>query len=518
MGKKLIFANTTAGAGKTTYIKNRVMQYAQVYPSYKPDNGLYLAYTRINVHSAFAKKLPMKVKTIHAFAYWVLKQTRGAVPPILNVEVEEFNRVMRRKITATKDGQPFLASTKDDRMLQCYNYSTVAECSLEEAYKKLKLYEHNILLTEVEAFVTEWIGFKRKFGYIDFNDLLKMAIVEIDRNSGLLVDLHFLALDEAQDLSRLYWRFVESILANAPYLDRVLIVGDDDQSIYSFLNASDTKVFLEMPEKLAKKYGFEYEKKDWEHKSFRCPSNIFEFAKQVLKGVEERDHEKKMVSAEEGGIIEIKSREDVLRELIHSEDSSDLMVILERHNTQLWEWERKLKKHRIEYFTRGNLYLLPKWRIYLKVLEMLEKDELSNPRIFYIYMNQMMRAYQKKPRYPKNKSIEELMPQIKKDFETAKMLLKRDGYLVPPSKHLIWFVHNKPKAILSTIHGWKGEEANRVFVGADWLKTVNPDSDEEKRVYFVAFTRAKQKLILASEDLEKFSKLFGKPVYQILPS
>lgn len=74
-------------------------------------------------------------------------------------------------------------------------------------------------------------------------------------------------------------------------------------------------------------------------------------------------------------------------------------------------------------------------------------------------------------------------------------IIKRFGYKV---------LQNKPSILLSTIHGTKGMEADVVIVNQNLTRktyeALNNQPDDEHRVFYVAVTRAKDKVILLQPD------------------
>ena len=73
--------------------------------------------------------------------------------------------------------------------------------------------------------------------------------------------------------------------------------------------------------------------------------------------------------------------------------------------------------------------------------------------------------------------------------------------------------HPVPRITLSTVHGSKGGEADNVMILSDLSRKADEsywrDKDDERRVFYVALTRAKQSLyIIRSKTNREFREVF----------
>ena len=81
--------------------------------------------------------------------------------------------------------------------------------------------------------------YKKQLKVIDYTSILELAI----HSRTSLPDFDVIFVDEAQDLSKLQWRFVEKLF---PKASAVYIAGDDDQAICQSFGADPT-TFVEYP-------------------------------------------------------------------------------------------------------------------------------------------------------------------------------------------------------------------------------------------------------------------------------
>ena len=112
---------------------------------------------------------------------------------------------------------------------------------------------------------------KEETGKHDYTDIL-VASLDVDFSP-----VDFLIVDEAQDLTPLMWAIVNRI---GQYASKVVLAGDDMQSIYSFRGA-DALDFL-MQRDGARVYHLS--------KSFRLPNAVKKFSDQISENVTFREH------------------------------------------------------------------------------------------------------------------------------------------------------------------------------------------------------------------------------------
>lgn len=94
-------------------------------------------------------------------------------------------------------------------------------------------------LKQFDAYESE----KRSYKRLDFDDMLYLCREELEQSKDLLEywqkRYSYILVDEAQDMNAMQYNLLK-LLTIAPY--NLFMVGDDDQTIYSF-RGSDTKIF-----------------------------------------------------------------------------------------------------------------------------------------------------------------------------------------------------------------------------------------------------------------------------------
>jgi len=90
------------------------------------------------------------------------------------------------------------------------------------------------LLLYSELYYDEYIKFKDINNLVDFNDVVVNVVSDAFPNSRI-PSFELLIIDEAQDLTKLQWKFVEKLTAKAK---KTILAGDDDQAIMAAFGAS----------------------------------------------------------------------------------------------------------------------------------------------------------------------------------------------------------------------------------------------------------------------------------------
>lgn len=84
-----------------------------------------------------------------------------------------------------------------------------------------------------------YCAYKKRFHKIDFNDMKTLLLLEISHSKGLqkvhqlMSGYQLCYIDEFQDIDSLQWIIMRKILSKSA-LSKLVVIGDDDQSIYSF--------------------------------------------------------------------------------------------------------------------------------------------------------------------------------------------------------------------------------------------------------------------------------------------
>ena len=208
------------GTGKTTSLVRFVSESAV-----DPGRIVVASFTRAAAKE-ITDRLPfsgVRSQTLHSIAYKLAGITNGQV---FNKDwAKEFTKVTKidLKMVAANDLEEL---AEGDRYLALYSYG---RSTLSRDWRSIFMNSGvEGSLQKFLYFVDSYDKFKAAYGLVDFSDMLDVA-------SGIDPGTDLLVLDEAQDFSDQQWALVESWL---PYVDQLVLAGDDDQAIYKWSGAN----------------------------------------------------------------------------------------------------------------------------------------------------------------------------------------------------------------------------------------------------------------------------------------
>ena len=227
------------GAGKTTMLLERIKFLSK---TIDPKHILTITFSK-------TQALDMKERynfsdatfmTIHAFCYLIIRNY-----------LKKNNRNLR--LLESDD-----LYNKYDLIRKIYfkiNDKKISKEDLNEFFR-LTSYMKNAMLDETYLedskvknslqIYRAYENFKIRNFYIDFDDMQVMALKLIQNDQRLLNSIRnkykYIQVDEGQDTSLIQFKIIEKIAAP---LNNLMIVADDDQSIYSF-RASDVSYLLNL--------------------------------------------------------------------------------------------------------------------------------------------------------------------------------------------------------------------------------------------------------------------------------
>lgn len=441
------------GTGKTTKLLSVLEEELK---SVDPDKIAFVSFTRKGSYEGknramekFGFKssdLPF-FRTLHSLAFKDANLTRGEI--ISKFHYRQFSEATGMKFTGYYTEE---LKNDDDKYLffdSLYrNNRDAADGLMGELNPRLLAW-----LTK------EFTRFKHTLGIYDFTDIMEMFV-----NQGSPFNVEVAIIDEAQDLTSLQWQFVWKAFRKCR---RMYIAGDDDQAIYEWSGA-DVKYFLNL------KGDFQVLNTSW-----RLPSAIHTYALKVVSGINNRI-EKEFAPNKKGGQVTLLNS---FKEVVI--DNQNTWMFLSRNSWHLKAVEKWLQDKGIVYYNKDTLSFEPNFlraiRAHNKVMH--KKPITEAERLLCAsYMGQDASSWFKKPWY-------EEFTQIKQE--------KIDYYrnIIGNKTDL-----NNVYVKVSTIHGVKGGQADNVVLLLGYNKTIevnfNKNPDSEMRCYYVAVTRAKQKLFL----------------------
>lgn len=229
------------GSGKTTMLLERIKILSK---NIDPSKILSLTFSRSQALD-MAKRFDQdsaSFMTIHAFCYLIIrnylkKQNKEVrllesddVYNKYNLVADIYYKINNKKIS------------KEDLGLFFNQIGYMKNAMVGEAYLD------QVEIKNVKKIYKAYEDFKRDHHFIDFDDMQIIALRLLDDKrllSSIKRRYKYFQLDEGQDTSLLQFKILEKIIYPE---NNLLIVADDDQSIYSF-RAADPAYLLDFPKR-----------------------------------------------------------------------------------------------------------------------------------------------------------------------------------------------------------------------------------------------------------------------------
>lgn len=341
------------------------------------------------------------------------------------------------------------------------------------------------------------------------DNAIEEATKQINNGDIKLPYITVLILDEFQDINEKSFEFVKAIYKANNEDIKIIAVGDDDQCIMDFNGAQ-----VNFIDKFKNEFGKDEDEKDSYKQyellcNFRSKKSIVEYSNTFITKVSKRYKTNPLYanSFDHGfiNIHSIKSPELIppLIELIKQEEKLESIAILAKTNEMVLDIYSILQNNNIEA-----KYLIDREKFELKnIVELVEFDKILNSYLeendtFYKenYFESALKIIDNKFKNSTN------LPLIYKIID--KFLNESDNYYV--SQWLSYldeikledFESYKKNIVISTIHKSKGLEFDKVYL----LVNTNPKNDEDKRLFYVGMTRAKNELNILRHGKELTNK------------
>lgn len=215
------------GTGKTTRVKRLV---ERDLGEYGHDKLLLCSLTKAAAAELAGRNLPVPermVGTLHAHGY----RTIGT-QPIAEERLPEWNDWCRKRWELTK-GKPGMDDPGYERRLRL---SAAAEIAEDYNLLRHTMTPRDRWPSKVKTFAEQWEKWKKERGYVDYTDMIELALYEGSVAPG---DPAVIYVDEAQDLSKLEQALIALWGQRA---ERVYMVGDGDQALFCWRGA-DPSIF-----------------------------------------------------------------------------------------------------------------------------------------------------------------------------------------------------------------------------------------------------------------------------------
>lgn len=479
------------GTGKTTTLLNLVDQFLK--DGVRPRQIGYFSFTRKAANEAAdraAEKFNLDkendlpfFRTLHSFAFNQLGMTKEKM--MKPEDYKEFGEKCGIPIKIAKFSDSDGTFNSDNEYLTIINTAAVKRMDLLEYYdsrQNILDIERNTLFLLSE----ELKKFKKEKGLKDFNDLLEDFILKEN-----LVTFEVLFIDEAQDLSLIQWEMVRKIWQMAK---KTYIAGDDDQAIFKWAGA-DVDHFIALKQ--------EVDNIKILDQSYRIPGGpIHELSQKIISKVQKR-FDKEYKPRTEQGLLRRYS------DITQVDMSEGNWLVLSSANYFLEDAKDLCELQGWYYQYKGRNSVPLKLLLALNNWEAWRKGGLLNHlEIKNIY--------------------EYLGSNVLEGFRKGKTLHSEEKYSLQDCKDKhglitdeVWYesfegldtitenyirnmrangemINKNPRIIMSTIHGAKGGEADKVLLMQDLtnaaLETFSYDPDELHRLFYTGATRAKKEL------------------------
>ena len=489
------------GTGKTTTLLNLVDEFIQ--QGIRPRQIGYFSFTKKAATEAADRAsdkfgldkendLPF-FRTLHSYAFNQLGMTKEKM--MKTEDYKEFGQKcgipIRTANYSVEDG----TFNSDNEYLTIINTAAVKRMDLLEYYdsrKNILDIERNTLFLLAE----ELKRFKKEKGLKDFNDLLEDFLLKETTNK-----FEVLFIDEAQDLSLLQWEMVRKIWARA---GKTYIAGDDDQAIFKWAGA-DVDHFIALKEEVDDIQTLD--------QSYRIPGGpIHELSQKIINQVQNRFH-KDYKPREEEGIL--KRYSDITQ--VDMSEGNWLVLSSANHFLDQVKEVCELRGWYYQYKGRNSISLklllaLNNWESWRNGA-LLNHLEIKN---IYEYLgSNVLEGFRKgKTLHADNKYT---LEECQKDHGLLVTTVWFESFegLDPITENYIRnmrangeTLNRNPRITMSTIHGAKGGEADKVLLMQDItnaaLETFSYDPDELHRLFYTGATRAKRELhVLDPRDFDR---------------
>ncbi len=587
-GPLLVLAG--AGSGKTKVLTTRIA-YLIEEKGISPYHILAITFTNKAAKEMQLRLLKLigevangiQVSTFHSFGLKILRENYELLGYDRNFVImdSDDSLTLIKRILKSLDLDPkqYNPTAIKNRISGCKN-----ELMTPEMYEKYATTEFEKVVLQVFS------SYERKLrenNSIDFDDLLLLPIRLFQKNPYILEKyqerFRYVLIDEYQDTNEA--QYILTKMMSAKYRN-ICVVGDENQSIYSFRGANYRNILnFEKDYKETKTIKLE--------QNYRSTQNILNAANQVIRNNQNRKDKNLWSEQGEGELISYYRSYDEkdeahfvassIKKLLDQGIESEEIAVLYRTNAQSRTLEEDLLKENIPYRVVGSFYFYSRKEIkdlmaYLRLIHN-EKDnvsllrvintpkrgiglktiqnlatmaEIEGKSIYEVIQSgkelEFKRIIEDLKRVSSDLTLTELVDKvldttgIRRELEAEKTLEsdirlenleefksitkafeERDG-LISLEDFLFEvslvsdredYKDSSNKVSLMTVHSVKGLEFKQVFVvGLEegifpHMNSLmdNQELEEERRLAYVAITRAKEKLYLINS---RRRMLFGK--------
>lgn len=372
---------------------------------------------------------------------------------------------------------------------------TFSRAAATEFKKRLlKLIGNAANYIEIKTFHSYCFDLLGKVGSLEKSDVILKKTIEKIKNKEVeasRITKTVLVIDEAQDMDEDEYNLINALMEQNEEM-RVIAVGDDDQNIYEFRGASAK--YLEQFIEVNKAVKHEL------IENYRSKSNLVDFTNQFVKRIQHRLKDTPIIPKQtDNGKIKLVRYQSInlITPLVHDILTTGLIgttCVLTKSNEEALQITGLLLKHDmqaklIQTNDGFSLYNLSEVRFFLSQLNLADDVFIINDDVWANAKRELVKKF-------RNSTKLEVCNNIIRDFETTNPKIKYKSDLevfIRESKLEDFFNENGETIFVSTIHKAKGKEFDNVFL---MLANFNPATDEARRQFYVAITRAKKNLTI----------------------
>ena len=502
------------GTGKTTTLLNILDE--ELTAKTPPNRIGYVSFTTRAAEEArtramsrfgFEKADLPHFRTIHSMCFRQLGMRSADV--LSGTRLNEFADWAGIKVTgrAWSDDGIIANFETGDRMLFMENLARIRGVPLRQVFDED---DDDLQWAELDRVARALNEYKAAHGLYDYTDMLTNFV-----RNNIHVPLDVLLVDEAQDLSHLQWRVVFQL---ADGVRRVVIAGDDDQAIYRWAGA-DVETFINLDGR-ASVLG----------QSWRCPREVQDVSAEIIAGVSHRRDKKWSARKGRGSIERISEFDeaDVGDKWREGSPTSPVLVLARNRYILREQVEPLLRDQGVVYELEGKssipldaLQAAESWTI----LQKGKKITLGEARQMYDMINprnaknefQIRHGYKGLKQFGDDESVRVSMRELRESggllldpkllwHDALDRLPKDDMSYMLSARQRGEKLRDRPRVRLSTIHSAKGAEADHVVLMTEmaWrtAREAFRSPDDERRVWYVGVTRARQKLTVVASSTE----------------
>lgn len=492
------------GTGKTTHLLERVSDALR--SGVPPSEIAYLSFSQRAAREAVDRAtaqfgLPSEAlpyfRTLHSLAFRAVGASTTQI--VRTSHIHELGNLLNLDVTGVmpwEDRSARVQATKADRALHMAQLARIRCVDLTEQWESDR---DRLSYYYVDRLASALNTYKAQRGLYDFTDLL----YEFHRR-GACPPLHTLIIDEAQDLSTIQWACVERLARTAK---EIWIAGDDDQAIYGWAG-SDVDYFLRLEgrEQILRQ-------------SYRVPISVQRVAGNVIDRISRRRPKAWAPRNEEGEVSHLAHPADL-------DLSTGQWLVLARNRYLLDEIAAVCRRHGYYYsyefspsISRSHLAAITTWED-IRSSRYVSADQLAQvlPLISPKKFSGGQRGKKALAALPAGVTL--TVPQITTEYGLSTTDIWHVALDMLPPLVCDYVVaalkrgeklKQEPRIRLSTIHAAKGAEADQVAVLSDMASRTYREGlrypEAEARVWYVAVTRAKQRLVVVAPQTAKHYRL-----------